>query len=98
MHSMYRNTKIICTIGPATESQKMIEQLVKNGMNIARLNFSHGTHQYHKTLIQNIRVVSKRLHQPVAILQDLQGPRIRIGILTEPVEVVRNEKIIIVPE
>ena len=95
---MYRNTKIICTIGPATESQKMIEQLVKNGMNIARLNFSHGTHQYHKTLIQNIRVVSKRLHQPVAILQDLQGPRIRIGILTEPVEVVRNEKIIIVPE
>jgi len=98
LNPMNRNTKIICTIGPATESQKMIEQLAKNGMNIARLNFSHGTHQYHKTLIQNIRAVSKRLRQPIAILQDLQGPRIRIGILTEPVEIVRDEKVILVPE
>jgi len=85
---MNKNTKIVCTIGPASDEGKVIDQLIRNGMNIARLNFSHGTHAQHATLIKNIRAASKRTKKPIAILQDLQGPRIRIGVLAEPVKIV----------
>lgn len=76
---MYRKTKIVCTIGPASESKEMIAKLVKAGMNVARLNFSHGDYQEHKTRIDRIREVSKELNKPVAILLDTKGPEIRIG-------------------
>jgi pyruvate kinase len=76
-----RRTKIVCTIGPASDSEKMIEKLIMAGMNVARLNFSHGTHDYLHTLVQRIKRVRKKLKKPVAILQDLQGPKIRIGII-----------------
>ena len=62
-----KKTKIVCTIGPASESKEMITQLVKAGMNVARLNFSHGDYQEHKTRIDRIREVSKELNKPVAI-------------------------------
>lgn len=78
---MMRRTKIVCTIGPASDSEKMIEKLIMAGMNVARLNFSHGTHDYLHTLVQRIKRVRKKLKKPVAILQDLQGPKIRIGII-----------------
>jgi pyruvate kinase len=78
---MMRRTKIVCTIGPASDTEKMIEKLIMAGMNVARLNFSHGTHEYLHTLVQRIKRVRKRLKKPVAILQDLQGPKIRIGII-----------------
>lgn len=78
-----KRTKIVCTIGPASETKAIIEQLVKSGLNVARLNFSHGTYKHHAMLVRNIRSVSKKLAQPVAILQDLQGPRIRIGDVAE---------------
>jgi len=80
---MMRRTKIICTIGPASDSEAMITRLVHAGMNVARLNFSHGTHEYHRTLIRRIKRVRKALNQPIAILQDLQGPKIRIGIIKD---------------
>jgi pyruvate kinase len=74
-----RNAKIICTVGPACDDNKMLTKLIHAGMNIARLNFSHGTHEEHLSRIKRIRELSAKLKIPVAILQDLQGPKIRIG-------------------
>jgi pyruvate kinase len=76
-----RKTKIVCTIGPACDTQEKLEALIKAGMNVARLNMSHATHEYHAGLIKNIRYVSEALVMPVGILLDLQGPKIRIGTL-----------------
>jgi pyruvate kinase len=78
---MTRRTKIVCTIGPASDSEAMIAKLIAAGMNVARLNFSHGTPDYQRDLIRKIKRVRAALNQPVAILQDLQGPKIRIGII-----------------
>ncbi len=79
-----RNAKIICTIGPACDSEKSLTKLAEAGMDIARLNFSHGTHEEHLKKIKLIRKISKKLSKPIAILQDLQGPKIRIGKFAEP--------------
>jgi pyruvate kinase len=78
---MTRRTKIVCTIGPASDSEEMIAKLIAAGMNVARLNFSHGTPEYQRDLIRRIKAVRKALNKPVAILQDLQGPKIRIGVI-----------------
>ena len=72
-------TKIVCTIGPASRSPQVLERLVLAGMDIARLNFSHGTQAEHGQVIALLRKISRRLDRPVAILQDLAGPKIRIG-------------------
>lgn len=74
-----RKSKIICTIGPASESSEKIKTLIRSGMNAARLNFSHGNHAYYSRVIQVIREESKKLNTPVAVLQDLQGIKIRVG-------------------
>jgi pyruvate kinase len=78
-----RKTKIVCTIGPASESPQVLEALIQGGMNVARLNFSHGTHEEHLKKIQTIRQIADRLRRPVTILQDLGGPKIRIGRMKE---------------
>ncbi len=78
-----RHTKIVCTIGPASSSEERIEQLICAGMNVARLNFSHGTQNDHAIVIERIRSISARLGCAVAILQDLQGPKIRTGQLKD---------------
>ena len=80
---MFRRTKIVCTIGPASGKAAVIEQLVKAGMNVARLNLSHGTYQEHSGYIREIRKVSKRLKIKVAILIDLPGLKYRIGKLKD---------------
>ncbi len=72
-------TKIICTIGPASRKPEILEWLMTAGMNVCRLNFSHGTQEEHAVLIRDIREISGRLKKPVAILQDLAGPKIRTG-------------------
>ncbi|GCE06656.1 pyruvate kinase [Dictyobacter aurantiacus] len=92
-----RRTKIVCTIGPATNSEERLEELMRAGMNVARLNFSHGTHQEHAVVIERIRSVSNRLRCPIAILQDLQGPKIRTGSLQDkkPVMLVDNAEVTI---
>lgn len=77
-------TKIVCTIGPASASEATIRHLVAGGMDVARLNFSHGTHDEHLEKINTIRAVSDELKKPVAILQDLCGPKIRVGKVREP--------------
>ncbi len=76
-------TKIVCTIGPASRDPKILEKLMESGMNVCRLNFSHGTHKEHAALIKDIREVSKRMGLPIAILQDLAGPKIRTGKLKD---------------
>lgn len=74
-----RRTKIVCTIGPACDSEERLEQLIWAGLDVARLNFSHGTHEQHFARIQALRSVSTRLGKPIALLQDLCGPKIRTG-------------------
>lgn len=76
-----RKTKIVCTLGPASDNEKTIEQLFKCGMNVARLNFSHGTHEGHKKTIETFRAVRDRLELPAAILLDTKGPEIRTCLL-----------------
>ncbi len=92
-----RFTKIVCTIGPACNTEDKLAQLIEAGMNVARLNFSHGTHEDHAANIGRIRRVANRLNRPVAILQDLQGPKIRTGWLKDhkPVELRDNAELII---
>src|SRR5690625_3086472 len=72
-----RKTKIVCTIGPASESVDKLKQLIANGMDVARLNFSHGDYDEHRERIQNIRQIAKEMNKTVAILLDTQGPEIR---------------------
>lgn len=74
-----RKTKIICTIGPSSFNIEQLILLINNGMDAARLNFSHGSHDIHKKYIENIREASKQTGKEIAIIQDLQGPKIRIG-------------------
>ncbi|MFQ3573944.1 MAG: pyruvate kinase [Thermodesulfovibrionales bacterium] len=68
-----RKTKIVCTLGPASTDVKVIRGLIKNGMDVARLNFSHGSHDDHHTVAQNVRQEAFKLGKNIAILQDLQG-------------------------
>ena len=82
---MGRKVKIVATIGPASQDKKTLEALIRAGMDVARLNFSHGTHDEHAGHIADIRQVAERLGVTVAILQDLQGPKIRVGVLESPV-------------
>jgi len=76
-----RRTKIVCTIGPASRSSEIIEELIRRGMDVARLNFSHGSHEEYSLIEKNIRQASQKLGKPVAILQDLSGPKIRTGLI-----------------
>ncbi|QGU00187.1 Pyruvate kinase [Candidatus Syntrophocurvum alkaliphilum] len=78
-----RKTKIICTIGPASEKVDVLQQLINNGMNVARLNFSHGSYEEHKNRINNVREASNKQGQPVAIMLDTRGPEIRTGLLED---------------
>ena len=78
-----RRTKIVCTIGPASASEKVLKSLIQAGMDVARLNFSHGDYDFHKRIIQKIRQIGRRLDKPVAILLDLPGPKIRIGAVAD---------------
>jgi len=79
----FRSAKIVCTLGPASDSAEMIERLMRAGMDVARLNFSHGTHEEHARTIKRLREASARLSKPIGILADLQGPKIRTGALVE---------------
>ncbi|MCB1167456.1 MAG: pyruvate kinase [Leptospiraceae bacterium] len=79
----FRLTKIICTIGPATSSSETMARLARAGMNVARLNMSHGSHESHGQVIRQIKNLNKKLNHPIALLMDLQGPEIRTGELPE---------------
>ena len=91
-----RKTKIICTIGPATESIEMLEKLANAGMNVARLNMSHGDHFSHTKIIQAIQTLNKKLSHPIAILLDTQGPEIRTGDMANDLHLNEGDTISIV--
>ncbi len=92
--SLMRKAKIVCTIGPASAEPSLLERLINSGMDVARLNFSHGTHDSHRVAIAAVRAAAERLHRPVAIVQDLQGPRIRVGDLEGAgIEVMAEQRI-----
>ena len=94
-----RRTKIVATIGPSSNSPDMIRQLIMAGMDVARLNFSHGNYETHAGVIKNLREISHDLGKPVTILQDLQGPKIRVGSLPGgAITITQGEKVKLVPE
>ena len=74
-----RKTKIICTIGPATDDPKVLEEMIKSGMDVARLNFSHGTYEDHKKRMDEVKAVREKLGRFIPIMLDTKGPEIRIG-------------------
>lgn len=76
---MLKKTKIVCTLGPSSNTPEIIEKMIKAGMNVARFNFSHGSHEEHKQRIDMVRAASKKLGIPVALLLDTKGPEIRLG-------------------
>ncbi len=91
-----KRAKIVSTLGPASSSEEMLEQLIAAGVDVFRLNFSHGTQEDHAALVAGVRLVAERMSRPVAILQDLQGPKIRVGKLAqEPIPLVVGERITI---
>ena len=79
--SKMSRTKIVCTIGPASSTSAIQKRMAKAGMNVARLNFSHGTHEQHHAFVSSLRHVAAEIGKPIGIMQDLQGPKIRIGIV-----------------
>ncbi|NOY98799.1 MAG: pyruvate kinase, partial [Chloroflexi bacterium] len=86
-------TKIVATLGPASDVESTLERLVQAGVSVVRLNFSHGTHAEHAARIESIRSVSERLGVAVGILQDLQGPKIRVGNLSESLFLTEGETV-----
>src|ERR687886_427661 len=92
-----RRTKIIATLGPATSSHERITALVHAGMDCARLNFSHGTHDQHAEALCTVRAVAEEVGRPVAVMADLQGPKLRVGALAEPVVLERGSHVDVVP-
>jgi pyruvate kinase len=94
-----RRAKIICTIGPSCNSEAMLRELMRLGMDVARLNFSHGTHQDHARNISRLRRIAKQENRTICILQDLQGPKIRTGRLKghEPVQIKTGSTVTITP-
>ncbi len=76
---MDRRTKIVCTLGPATTDPETLRRLVAAGMDVARMNFSHGTHEEHRERVETVREVAEAEGKGITVLQDLQGPKIRVG-------------------
>jgi len=95
MAIIFKRTKILATVGPITSTPEMLENLIKAGVNGLRLNFSHGDYDERTQQIQWIREASAKVGKPVAILQDLQGPKIRLGMLNENTPVVKGDEIIL---
>ncbi len=90
-----RKTKIVVTLGPATDSEAMIEALICKGVNVFRLNFSHGTHEIHAKNIVKIRSISQKMGKEVAILQDISGPKVRIGKIKGVLTLKKGEELVL---
>ena len=90
-----RRTKIIATLGPASEPEPVLRRLIAAGMNVARLNFSHGTRSEHGRTIRLLRRLAREAQVPLAILQDLQGPKIRVGLLAFPLDLKDGAAVVV---
>jgi pyruvate kinase len=93
-----RRTKIVATLGPASSSRESVLELARAGMNVARLNFSHGTHEDHARWAAHVREVAEEVGRPIAVIADLQGPKVRIGELAEPVTLDRGDEVVVAAE
>ncbi|MGA1794104.1 MAG: pyruvate kinase [Thermoplasmatota archaeon] len=93
-----RKTKIVCTIGPVTESGEMLERLVESGMDVARLNFSHGGHDRHRRVFSQVREIADSKDRDIAVLCDIQGPKIRTGDMKEPFVLNTGDIVRITPD
>ncbi len=91
----FNKTKIVATIGPATSSEEMLEKIIKAGVDVCRLNFSHGAHEIHNEVIDRVRKINQKLGSHIALLQDLQGPKLRIGKVDGEIHLVDGESIIV---
>ncbi|MHB8839768.1 MAG: pyruvate kinase [Gemmatimonadaceae bacterium] len=98
MPSARKRTKVVCTIGPASSDPDMLRALMQAGLDVARINFSHGTHEQHAARIADIRRLASELNRPVAILGDLQGPRIRVGHLENPIQLQEGAEVTLARE
>ncbi|MGD8319787.1 MAG: pyruvate kinase [Gemmatimonadota bacterium] len=90
-------TKLVCTLGPASSSPDIIHSMVEQGMDMARINMSHGSHEGHRKAAEAVRTAAEKVRRPVAILVDLAGPKIRVGDLDEPMELERGETVVMAP-
>lgn len=95
MNSQPKRTKIVATIGPSSDSPLVLKKMIASGMNVARLNFSHNTHESHKILVERLRRVSKEMHSPIGIMQDLQGPKIRVGEIEKPIKISAGDILVL---
>lgn len=92
-----KKTKIVCTMGPSTEDENVLRELIRNGMNVARFNFSHGSHDYHRAGVERVRKIAAELGVPVAIMLDTKGPEVRTGELEnhEKVTLTTGDEVVI---
>ncbi len=88
---MLKKTKVICTIGPSSWDSNTLKSLAELGMDVARLNFSHGEHSEKLKQINEIREISKKINKPLAIIADLQGPKLRLGLIEGKIEIKKGE-------
>ena len=93
-----RRTKIVATIGPASSSRETLLAIAEAGMNAARLNFSHGTHEEHAERTKLVREIEADIGRPIAVIADLQGPKVRLGELPEPVTLARGDEVVVAPQ
>src|ERR1700722_14434938 len=91
MRGHYRHTKIVATVGPATESREKLAQLITGGVDVIRLNMAHGSGEWVTSLMKRIREVSDEVQRHVAVMMDVKGPEIRTGVVTEPIELRTGE-------
>ena len=93
-----RRTKIVATLGPVSSSHDAVAELARAGVNAFRLNFSHGSHDEHAERIRLVRAVQDELGKPLAVMADLQGPKLRIGELPAPRTLVQGDEVVVVGE
>ena len=94
-----RKTKIICTLGPAVEAEEVMRELAIKGMDVARLNFSHGSHEYHLKLINTIKRIRSEINKPIALMLDTKGPEIRLGCFENgEIELRANDRFVLTTE
>lgn len=92
-----RRTKIVCTLGPASSAPETVHQMVRDGMDLARINMSHGERRHHRAAIEAVRAAASEVGRPVSVLVDLSGPKIRVGDLDEPIPLSVGETVIMAP-
>ncbi|MDA0312881.1 MAG: pyruvate kinase, partial [Gemmatimonadetes bacterium] len=91
-------TKVVCTLGPASSTPETILAMVEGGMDLARVNMSHGSRGDHRAAIAAVRAAERQVGHPVGVMVDLSGPKIRVGELPQPIELIAGEAVVMAPQ